>query len=48
MIENTLIFIKSLLFKIINFHIYFSHIRQFRNFYLRKEGKTLITNLWLV
>ena len=36
MIEDTLIFIKSLLFKIINCHIYFSHIRQFRNFYLKK------------
>ena len=45
MIENTLICIKSLLFNIINFDIYFSQIRQFRNFYLRKELRTLIINL---
>ena len=37
MIEDTLFFIKFLLFKIINCHIYFSRIRQFPNFYLRKR-----------
>ena len=36
------------LYQIINCHIYFSHIRQFCNFYLRKELRTLIINLWLV
>ena len=48
MIEGALICIKSLLFEIINCHIYFTNIRKFRNIYLRKELKTLIINLWLV
>ena len=42
MIKNTLIFIKYLLFIVINCHIYFSHIKQFCNFYLRKYRRTLI------
>ena len=45
MIEDRLIFIKTLLFKIINYHIHFSHIRQFRNFYLKIINNEFMVSL---
>ena len=39
MIEDKIFFIKKLLLKIINCHIYFSHIRQFHNFIYGKNEK---------
>ena len=41
MIEDTLIFIKYLLFKIINSHVYFSHIKQFHKFCEKKIIKNI-------
>ena len=42
MLVDTLIVVKYLIFKIIKCPIYFSIIRQFHNFYLRKVRRTII------
>ena len=48
MIEDALFFIKLLLLKIINCHIYFSHIRKFRKLYLRKKMKNIHSEFMVI